>query len=64
MPLESDAAYTCPSCFEQNFVAVDPTGGHRQRFIEDCPVCCRPIQFSLTFDPAGDPVIESADPAD
>jgi Cysteine-rich CPXCG len=64
MPLESDAAYTCPRCFEPNFVAVDPTAGRRQRFIEDCPVCCHPIQFTAIFDPEGDPIIESAELAE
>ena len=60
MPLESDAAYHCPSCFEQNYVAVDPSGGRRQRFVEDCPVCCRPIAFDVGFDAEGDPVVFSA----
>jgi hypothetical protein len=58
VPLESDAAYTCPACFEVNYVAIDPSGGRRQRFVEDCPVCCRPIDFDVTFDHEGDPVIE------
>jgi len=61
MPLESDAQYTCPACFESNFVAVDPSGGRRQRSVEDCPVCCRPIEFVLGFDHDGDPVVFSAE---
>ncbi len=61
MPLESDAAYTCPSCFESNFVAVDPSGGARQRFVEDCPVCCRPIVFETRFDRDGDAIVVSAE---
>jgi hypothetical protein len=61
VPLESDAGYACPSCFEQNFVAVDPSGGRRQRFVEDCPVCCRPIDFVVTFDHEGDPIVESCE---
>jgi hypothetical protein len=61
MPLESDAAYHCPSCFEQNYVAVDPSGGRRQRFVEDCPVCCRPIAFEVGFDAEGEPVVFSAE---
>jgi len=64
MALESDAAYTCPSCFEANFVGVDPSGGRRQRFIEDCPVCCRPIDFQVTFDHEGDPIVELAELAE
>ena len=61
MPLESDAAYACPCCFEQNYVAVDPSGGRRQRFVEDCPVCCRPIAFDVGFDAEGEPVVFSAE---
>ncbi len=63
MPLESDAAFTCPACFETNYVAVDPSGGRRQRFVEDCPVCCRPIDFEVTFDHEGDPIVERCEPA-
>ena len=62
VPLETDAGYTCPSCFEGNFVAVDPSGGRRQRFVEDCPVCCRPIDFEVAFDAAGDAIVVSAEP--
>jgi hypothetical protein len=61
MPLEYDAAYTCPSCFETNYVAVDPSGGRRQRFVEDCPVCCRPIEFAVTIDRDGDAIVERAE---
>jgi hypothetical protein len=45
-------------------VAVDPSGGRRQRFIEDCPVCCRPIDFEVTVDRDGDPVVERAELAE
>ena len=58
MPLETDVAYTCPSCFETNYLGVDPTGGRRQHYTEDCPVCCRPIEFDVTIDRDGDAAIE------
>jgi hypothetical protein len=61
MPLESDAAYTCPSCFEENYVAVDPSGGRRQEFVEDCPVCCRPLVFKAEIDRDGDALIVSVE---
>ena len=64
MPLENDAAYRCPACFEQSFVAVDPSGGRRQRFVEDCPVCCRPIEFVVSVDHEGDLIVESAELAE
>ncbi len=62
MPLESDAGYACPHCFESNYVAVDPSGGRRQRYVEDCPVCCNPISFDVGFDEEGEPVVFSAEP--
>jgi len=61
MPLELDAAYTCPACGESNYVGVDPQNGTRQRFTEDCPVCCRPIAFVVTIDRDGDAIVESAE---
>ncbi len=61
MPLENDAAYTCPACFELNYVAVDPSAGRRQRFGEDCPVCCRPLSFTVEIDREGDAAVTSAE---
>lgn len=64
MPLETDAGYVCPVCFEQNYVGIDPSGGSRQRFVEDCPVCCRPIEFVVAVDADGDALVLSAASAD
>jgi hypothetical protein len=61
MPLETDAAYTCPSCYETNFVAVDPSGGRKQLFVEDCPVCCRPLVFVTEFDRDGDAIVTAVE---
>ena len=58
MPLESDALYACPSCGEENAVGVDPTAGRRQRLVEDCPVCCRPLVFTIVVDADGDVLVE------
>lgn len=33
--------YSCPSCGEENETLVDPSGGDRQTYTEDCAVCCR-----------------------
>jgi len=32
----------CPFCGEPEEVFVDLGGGRTQRYVEDCPVCCRP----------------------
>lgn len=61
MPLEHDAPYVCPYCGEGNHLGVDVTAGGRQRFTEDCPVCCNPILFAVRVEESGDPTVESAE---
>ena len=58
MPLETDASYACPSCGEENALGVDPTAGRRQTLVEDCPLCCRPLVFSVCIDGSGDALVE------
>jgi hypothetical protein len=36
----------CPYCGEPFETTVDTSGGD-QDYIEDCPVCCRPVEFHL-----------------
>jgi hypothetical protein len=50
--------YACAFCGEENDVSPDGSGGRRQRFTEDCTVCCRPNLITLTFDDDGDVEIE------
>jgi hypothetical protein len=33
---------------------VDTDGGHSQSYIEDCAVCCRPIQVHASIDAEGE----------
>lgn len=33
---------TCPYCGEPVEILIDAGGGDLQRYVEDCPVCCRP----------------------
>jgi len=37
---------SCPSCGEPISVLLDLSGGY-QSYIEDCQVCCRPMQLSF-----------------
>jgi hypothetical protein len=46
--------YDCAFCGEENEVLVDPDGGRRQSFTEDCTVCCRPNLITLVVDEDGD----------
>ncbi len=48
--------YSCPWCGETNETLVDPTGGERQDYVEDCAACCRPSTISVKI-VAGGPVI-------
>ncbi|MBU3055534.1 CPXCG motif-containing cysteine-rich protein [Pseudomonas indica] len=41
--------YQCPYCGELAEAVLDLSGGD-QTYIEDCPVCCRPILFDLRSD--------------
>jgi len=43
--LETES-YDCPYCGEPAEAVLDLSGGD-QSYIEDCPVCCRPIVFDL-----------------
>lgn len=40
----------CPYCGERVSLAVDTSTG-AQRYIEDCPVCCKPMTVVLDVDP-------------
>ncbi len=46
--LESQA-YQCPYCGERAEALLD-LSQEEQQYIEDCPVCCRPILFELHTD--------------
>jgi len=39
----------CPYCGESIDVLIDPSLDE-QNYIEDCQVCCRPINFSVCID--------------
>lgn len=38
--------YVCPYCFEDQNKLVD-FSIRQQKFIEDCEVCCNPIEFNI-----------------
>ena len=45
--------YECAFCGEENEVLIDPSGGRRQTFTEDCTVCCRPNLIALVLNEDG-----------
>jgi transcription elongation factor Elf1 len=38
--------FTCPYCFEQISMVLDLSITGMQTYIEDCEVCCQPIEIS------------------
>ena len=59
---DTEATVVCPYCGEENEIAVDPGSGDSQEYIEDCQVCCRPIQFVLErAEPAGQGALVSVE---
>jgi len=42
----ADSEQFCPYCGERLTLLVDPSAGE-QVYIEDCVVCCRPIECRL-----------------
>lgn len=44
-----EGSYICPCCSEQVVVPLDRTAGDSQRYVEDCPVCCNPVQLEVEF---------------
>ncbi len=39
--------FSCPYCWQQISMVLD-TSVRRQMYVEDCEVCCKPIQIRYT----------------
>jgi hypothetical protein len=50
--LERFVSVQCPYCGERLETRVDLTAGERE-YIEDCEVCCRPIEFAIELEDDG-----------
>jgi hypothetical protein len=44
------SGYVCAGCGEWNETNVDESAGSRQRYIEDCQVCCKPNLLRISWD--------------
>lgn len=40
----------CPYCGEAIELMIDDSVEQRQQYIEDCPVCCRPIDVQVAIE--------------
>jgi hypothetical protein len=50
---DAGASVVCPYCAQAVEVTLDPGSGATQSYIEDCEICCRPWQVSVTYDQNG-----------
>ena len=48
----------CPYCWEQFTLLIDGSV-ESQEYIEDCEVCCRPIDFDIEIDEQGQASIDA-----
>jgi transcription elongation factor Elf1 len=47
--MEIEHFFTCPYCWQEISFVIDLSAGE-QAYIEDCEVCCRPIQIGYSSD--------------
>lgn len=41
-------SFECPYCMAPNSIEVDPAYDIDQQMIQDCEVCCQPIELLIT----------------
>ena len=56
-----EVAVQCPHCWETFTVLIDGSVT-AQEYIEDCEVCCRPIDFDVAIDDDEQPVVQARHP--
>jgi hypothetical protein len=47
------SGYICAGCGQWNQTTVDESAGSRQRYVEDCQVCCKPNVLRVSWDSGG-----------
>lgn len=52
--MQDEASYICDACGEEIVIPVDVSQGAHQRYVEDCPVCCRPNEIHVEITASGD----------
>ncbi|WP_167342239.1 CPXCG motif-containing cysteine-rich protein [Nonlabens sp. SY33080] len=40
--------FMCPHCWQEISMLLDPA--YSQTYVEDCEVCCNPIEIKVVFD--------------
>lgn len=47
--MEIEHFFTCPYCWQEISFVLDLSAGE-QSYVEDCEVCCRPIEIRYSVD--------------
>lgn len=50
--MDDEISYICEACGEEIVVPLDISAGESQEYVEDCPVCCRPMVIHVEIDAA------------
>jgi len=56
--MDNKIEISCPYCGETNLIEIDLTEGPSQTFVQDCEVCCKPIELNVSIDREGNINIE------
>ena len=56
-----ESGFQCASCGEWNVTSVDQSAGRRQRYVEDCQVCCKPNVLRVEYDSASQEFLITAE---
>ena len=51
--MDTEAEVSCPYCGEEIEIAIDPSGGSAQEYVQDCEVCCRPWRVQVHYGTTG-----------
>ena len=57
--MQTEAKYVCGTCGEEIVIPIDVSAGGNQKFVEDCPVCCRPNVIHVEVDTDGELKVRS-----
>jgi hypothetical protein len=52
--MNDEGTYICDACGEEIVVAIDPSAGSPQEYVEDCPVCCNANVIHVDIDAEGE----------
>lgn len=53
-----EVSVQCPYCWERFSLLIDASV-ESQEYVEDCEVCCRPIDFAIEIDEENQAVVQA-----